>query len=171
MQQEKTMNFGRVYTTRFKLLLALLPISFATSATGIDTKDVLQQKYIETYEALNLKVGECSQLKKQREISITDEWLKSQPALTQKVILFELSKKAEKRCSQLEETNYINAIFELAVIGETDALNEYIELRRYDLPKSDSQKILAELDNKDLNRLAESEKFQLPFNMLSAFQN
>lgn len=164
------MNFGHVYTTHFKLFLALLPLTFSVSAAGLESKESLQQTYVETYEALNQKVGECSKLKKQRNISITDEWLQSQPLLTQKVVLFELSKKAEKRCAQAEETDYVNAIFELAVIGESDALNQYIELRRYDLPKESNKKILDKLDNKQLERLAELEKFQSPFNLISAFK-
>lgn len=163
------MNFGHAYTTHFKLFLALISLSFGASAAGLESKESLQQTYVDTYEALNQKVGECSKLKKQRNISVTDEWLQSQPLLTQKVVLFELSKKAEKRCAQAEETDYVNAIFELAVIGESDPLNQYIELRRYDLPKETNKKILDKLDSKQLERLTKLDKYQSPFNLMSAF--
>ncbi|WP_394126935.1 hypothetical protein [Vibrio hepatarius] len=165
------MNFGHVYITRFKLLMVLALLSGCASASGLETKESLQIKYIEVYDALNQKVGECSKLKKQRQITIDDEWLKSQPTLTQKVVLFELSKMAEKRCAQPEESDYVNVIFDLAVFGEADALNEYIELRRYDLPQEDNKKILSSLDQEQLRHLSTLEKYQAPFNLFSAFES
>ena len=162
------MRSGNVSTIRFKNLMALILVGFSFSANSLNTKEFHQEKYAEAYLALNEKVAYCSELKN-RDIDISDEWLNNQTIMVQKVVLFELLKAAEKRCAQIEETIYIDAIFELAVIGEKDALNEYLELRRYDLPRKENKQILDSVDRKHLDRLLKLEQYQMPFNIFSAF--
>jgi len=162
------MNFGNAYTIRYKLLMLLCVASFSASADVLEAAEKAQKELGHTYIQLNEKLKECSKLK-ERPINIEDKWLKEQPIITQKVVLLELSKKALKRCAQDEETAYINAAFELAVFGEKQALDEYLALRKFDVPNKESMDILVNLDKTELDRLSKLSKYQLPFSAISAF--
>ncbi|EMK3325751.1 hypothetical protein HGG78_18235 [Vibrio aestuarianus] len=165
------MIFGNVFTTHFKLiplLLTSLLYSSTSLASFIEGKQDLQFDLANKYQALDKKMKECSTLKK-RPVTIDDPWLKSLPEQTQRIVLFELYKKAQKRCSQSEETAYIAAAVELAIIGEEQPLNEYIKLRTYDSIDPEGVKIIEKLDEKELKRVSQLHQYQYPFDLFSPF--
>lgn len=165
---------GSVFIIRFNLMKAVLGLILgliALPAVGEgfpETVQNLQKQLVLKYQAFDKKMKTCSLLKERR-IKITDKWLQSLPEQTQKIILFELYKKAQQRCVAEDELVYISAIFELAVYGEEEPLNEYIQLRRYDLIDIEGKAILAQLEQSELKRIFELPEYQKPFNLLSAF--
>ncbi|PKF80629.1 hypothetical protein CW749_05505 [Vibrio sp. vnigr-6D03] len=163
------MIFGNVFLTRCKIGLALALTPCLTNAELVNTIESSQKLLAETYVNLNEKLEICSTLKK-RPVKIEDKWLKEQSLIAQKAIILELSKKATKRCAQLEESAYINAAFELAVYGERKALDEYLKLRSYDKPNSEIQAILDTLDHDQLKRISKLNQYQFPFDAISAFK-
>ncbi|WP_306331994.1 hypothetical protein [Vibrio injensis] len=165
------MIFGNAFITHFKLITILLIGLFYSNvslASLIESKKDLQHNLAYKYQALDKKIKECATLKS-RPVTISDPWLKSLPEQTQKIILFELYKKAQKRCSRQEEVEYIVASVELAIIGEKQPLNEYINLRQYDFIDPEGMKIIEKLDQKEIKRISELPEYQYPFNLLSPF--
>lgn len=165
---------GNVSIIRFNLMNAILGLILgvvglpAAGETFPETTQSLQKELVLKYQALNERVKACSAFKKRR-VMVTDKWLKNLPEQTQKIILFELYKKAQQRCAADNELAYINAIFELAVYGENQPLNEYIQLRRYDLIDAEGKAILEQLEQSELKRISDLPEYQEPFNLLSAF--
>lgn len=163
------MSFGHVFTIRFNLALVLIFASLSANASfETMTTNALQLEYTKAYESLNEKLEQCSTSGDSRTIEITDKWLKSLPNQTQRIILFVLAGKADKRCAQVEETRYVQAMFELAVIGEDKALNDYIQLQQYGKFDGDALDILNKLEPRELLRLSRLEKYQQPFNAMTS---
>ncbi|MEF1257192.1 hypothetical protein [Vibrio sp. M260112] len=163
------MSFGHVFIIRFNLALVLLFASLSANANfETMTTKALQFEYTKAYESLNEKLEQCSILGDLRTIEITDEWLKSLSNQTQRIVLFVLAGKADKRCAQVEESRYVQAMFELAVIGEDNALNDYIKLQQYGKLDDDALKILNKLNPSELLRLSRLEKYQQPFNAMTS---
>jgi hypothetical protein len=163
------MNFGPAFIIRFKAIIVTLVISCSVSAGNIVTDKALALENAKlAYVKLNNRVDICLG-KKDREIDITDSWLLKQPIEKQKAIAFVLLKYAEDKCAQNEENAYIKAIFDLAVLGDRKALDEYIELSQYGNLDDNIRGLLDGVSKKEIEKLSVMDKYSTPFDIISAF--
>lgn len=169
MQKEKSMSFGRVYTILCNLFVINIFISSTVSASELivnieDAYSHAKSSYARLNNAVEFCLGE-----KDRKVKISDPWLKSQPVEKQKAILFFLQNKAESNCVQQAELDYLQAVYKLAILGDSQAINEYIQLNRLGGISEELQSHLNSIDRDELSRLLLLDKYQTPFDVFSAF--
>ncbi|MDV5047562.1 hypothetical protein [Vibrio diabolicus] len=163
------MNFGRVYTILYSLVSVSIFLPSYVSAQDfiVDIEDAYRNLK-SSYVRLNNVVESCLD-KKDRKIVISDTWLKSQPIEKKKAILFFLQYEAESNCVQQAELDYLQAAYKLAILGDSQAINEYIQLNKFGAISEDIQSQINSVDREELSRLLKLEKYQTPFDIFSAF--
>ncbi|EPE5942135.1 hypothetical protein ACSKC7_004792, partial [Vibrio alginolyticus] len=86
-----------------------------------------------------------------------------------KAILFFLQYEAENNCVKQAELEYLQAAYKLAILGDSQAINEYIQLNKFGAISEDIQNQINSVDREELSRLLKLEKYQTPFDIFSAF--
>ncbi|MEZ8095622.1 hypothetical protein L4D00_10520 [Photobacterium swingsii] len=163
------MSFGRVYTILCSVVFinALNSSSVSASDFVVNIEDAYSNVK-SSYVRLNNTVESCLD-EKGRKVAITDPWLMSQSVEKQKAILYFLQYEAESNCVQQAELDYLEATYKLAILGDAQAINEYIQLNRLGGISEELTEQLNSVERDELSRLLLLDKYQTPFDVFSAF--